>query len=300
MSKSFNQTITDFTTISHDSSADNTALGKSLVNTCIKKVLSSSDFTFNKDSKTYASVAKQQYYNPPYNADKMEYVNVYYGGVWYSLKEVRDGKSWRTLNNVAVYSDVPQYWYISNRTHKFGIYPIPSSTGTVIQVGFTKKIRDLSVADYTTGTVTNTLNSTAVVGAATVWTKGMIGRFIKITSADTIAGDYWFEITAVTDGTHLTVREEIPAAVAGASYTIAELIPLPDGFEDIPLWYALSIYYQTKEIPALSLRWEKEYLGGLNDLVTSDSRSVVGILKKQGIVSGIDPNVNPWAIEITE
>ena len=300
MAKSFQQTITDFTTMSHDSSADNVTLGKSLVNTCIKKVLSSSDFTFNKDSNTYASVANQQYYDPPYNAAKMEYVNVYYGGVWYYLKEVRDGKSWRILNNVSVHSDVPQYWYISNRTHKFGIYPIPCSDDTEIQVGFTKKIRDLSVADYVTGTVTNTLNSTAIVGVLTVWTKGMIGRFIKITSADTIAGDYWFEITAVTDATHLIVREEIPAAIVGASYTIAELIPLPDGFEDIPLWYALSIYYQTKEMPALSLRWEKEYESGLDNLITSDSRSVVGILEKQGIVSGLDPNTNPWAIEITE
>ena len=299
MSKSFNQTITDFTTISHDSSADNTALGKSLVNTCIKKVLSSSDFTFNKDSKTYASVALQQTYDPPYNAAKMEYVNVYYGGVWYFLKEVRDGESWRKLNNVAVYSDVPQYWYISNRTKKFGIFPIPASDDTVIKAGFTKKTRDLSVADYTTGTVTNTADSTAIVGVLTVWNKKMIGRSIKITSADTIVGDYWFEITAVTDATHLTVREEIPAAVAGASYTIAELIPLPDGYDDIPLWYALSVYFQTRE-KDLSAMWRGEYLVGIDDLKSNDSRSAVGILKKQGIVSGLDPNVNPWAIEITE
>jgi hypothetical protein len=296
--KSFAQTNTDFTTLSHDASTANVALGKSLINTCIKKVLSLSNWTFNKDSKTYASVALQQEYDPPYNAAKLEYVNVYYGGVWYAPIEVRNGTQWRLLNNVTVYSDIPNYWYVSNRTKKWSLSPIPSSTGTVIKVGFTKKIRDLSVADYTTGTITTTANSTAIVGVLTVWTKRMIGEYIKITSADTIVGDYWFEITGVTDATHLTVREEVPVAVAGASYTIAEMIPLPDGFEDIPLWYALSIYYQQREQPVLAGNWERMYKEGIAELERRDARSVVGILEQQGEIGGIDPNSNVWGIEI--
>ena len=296
--KSFTQTYTDFLTLSHDSSTANTTLGKSLINTCIKKVLSLSDWTFNKDSKTYASVAQQQDYDPPYNAAKMEYVNVYYGGVWYVPREVRNGTSWRLLNNVVVYSDIPNYWHISNRTKKWGLFPIPTSTGTVMKVGFTKKIRDLSVADYVTGTITNIADSTAIVGTLTVWNKRMIGRYVQITSTDTILGDYWFEIVDVTDTTHLTVREKIPVAITGANYTIAEMIPFPDGFEDIPLWYALSIYYQMREAPVLGREYERMYKEGIEDLERRDSRSAVDVLEKQGKISGLDPNSNSWAIEI--
>lgn len=296
--KSFSQTNTDFLTISHDSSTANTALGKSLINTCIKKVLSLSDWTFNRDSKTYASVASQQEYDPPYNAAKLEYINVSYGGVWYAPREVRDERSWRLLNNVSVSSNVPEYWYVSNRTKKWGLFAIPSSTGTVIEVGFIKKIRDLSVTDYTTGTITTIADSTAIVGVTTVWNKRMIGESIKITSADTVLGDYWFEIVDVTDATHLTVREKVPVVVAGASYTISEMIPLPDGFEDLPLWYALSIYYQMREKPVLAREYERMYTGGIEDLKLRDSRSVVGVLEKQGKLNPMDPNEDPRAIEI--
>ena len=87
--KSFNQTVSDFRTLSGDNSTDTQTLGKSLINTCIKRVLARADQTFNKDSKTYTSVASQQDYDPPYNAARLEGVSVYVGGVWYVPQEVR-------------------------------------------------------------------------------------------------------------------------------------------------------------------------------------------------------------------
>jgi len=297
--KSFNQTVSDFQTLSGDNSTDTQTLGKSLINTCIKRVLARADWTFNKDSKTYTSVASQQDYDPPYNAARLEGVSVYVGGVWYAPQEVRSGEAWRKLNAVTVTSDIPNYWYVSNRTKKWSLFPIPSSSGNTMVLKFLKKIRDYSAADYTTGTITTTANSTAIVGDTTVWTKRMIGRYIQITSADTIIGDYWFEITDVIDATHLTVRELVPVAVTGASYTIAEMIPLPDGFEDIPLWYALDLYYQMREAPVLAREYERMWKESLEELEGRDARSSVDILKKQGKLYPTNPNENPWAITIT-
>jgi len=297
--KSFTQSGTDFTTISRDASANNLALGKSLINTCIKKIISISDWTFIRDSKDYTSVAAQSEYDPPYNAARIASVQVYTGGMWYVPKEIRDDEQWRVITSTTASSDIPQFWFISTSTKKICLYPTPVLATNTIRVYFTKKIRDLSVADYTTGTITTTLGSTAITGALTVWTKRMIGEYIKITSADTIVGDYWFEITEVTDATHLTVREVVPVAVAGANYTIAEVIPFPDGYEDIPLWYALSMYHLMREQPTLSREFERMWKEGLDELKLRDARSVRDILEQQDFSGVVDPNYNPWTITLT-
>lgn len=296
--KTFTQTYTDFQTLSNDASAGTLTLGKSLINLAIHRVLGRGDWNFNKDRKDYLSVALQQEYDPPYNADKIEYVNVYSSLIWYVPHELRTGSYWRILNRTTVYSDIPIYWNVSTRTRKIGIYPIPANAGNTIRIGFTKKIRDLSVADYTTGTVTTTVNSTTITGALTVFTPRMVGRYIKITSADTVLGDMWLEISGYTSPTVITVRESVPVAVVGASYTIAELIPFPDGFEDIPLWFALDKYYQMREKPALGREYERMWKEALDELERRDIRSATGILEKQTPIRPVDVNSDPWAIDI--
>jgi hypothetical protein len=82
MAKSFTQVVADFLTFSNDSNA--TTFAKSLVNTGIHYILSLQDWNFNKDSITYASVASQQDYDKPMPSDKIRYVNVYSGSIWYA------------------------------------------------------------------------------------------------------------------------------------------------------------------------------------------------------------------------
>jgi hypothetical protein len=265
----------------------------------IHRVLGRGDWNFNKDRKDYTTVAQSQYFDPPYNADKIEYANVYSNLIWYVPKELRSGSYWRVLNRTEVYSDIPQYWNISTRTRKIGLYPIPATAGNTVRIGFTKKIRDLSVADYTTGTVTTTANSTTITGAGTTFTPRMVGEWIKITSTTTVLGDMWLEINGYTSATVITVRESVPVAVAGASFTIAELIPFPDGFEDIPLWFALDKYYQMREKPTLGREYERMWKEALDELERRDIRSATGILEKQTPIKPIDPNTDPWAIDIT-
>jgi hypothetical protein len=108
----------------------------------------------------------------------------------------------------------------------------------------------------------------------------------------------WLEINGYTSGTVITVRESVPVAVAGASFTIAELIPFPDGFEDIPLWFALDKYYQMREKPALGREYERMWKEALDELERRDIRSATGILEKQTPITPVDVNSDPWAIDI--
>jgi hypothetical protein len=297
--KSFTQTYTDTQSITKDSSADALTLLKMWINECAHHILSLSDWNFNKDSKQLTSIALQQDYDPPYNAAKISYVRIYVGGVWYTPKEVKSGTLWSKLNYVAIYSDVPNYWHVHNRSRKIGIYPVPSSTAQTIKIGFTKRIRDLSVADYTTGTVSTTANSTTIVGAGgATFNPKMVGRWIKITSADTVLGDMWFEISDYTNATTIVVRESMPVAITGASYVIAEMIPFMDGFEEIALKYALDKYYQFREKPALAREYERQWTESVSEMMARDQRSADGVLEKETPLTVQDPNADPWAIQI--
>jgi len=73
-----------------------------------------------------------------------------------------------------------------------------------------------TVATYTTGTVEGSSGSATITGTSTVWTSGMVNRYIRIGS-----NTFFHRITAVASGTSLTIEDTLPAAVAaGATYTI--------------------------------------------------------------------------------
>lgn len=71
---------------------------------------------------------------------------------------------------------------------------------------------------YSTGTLSVNYNSTSVTGSGTTWTATMVGQSILI-------GDYWFEITARTSDTAITISPAFHAPnVTGATYVIATTV----------------------------------------------------------------------------
>src|SRR3990167_5252461 len=112
MAKSFNSIVADFTTLNQDSSG--TAIGKTLLNIGIKKILNVFDWSFNKDFKIISTGTGIQYYDPPYNALKIDYVRTAYGNLWNTPQEVKDSGDWRLLNATTVSSSIHTYWNISN------------------------------------------------------------------------------------------------------------------------------------------------------------------------------------------
>lgn len=78
--------------------------------------------------------------------------------------------------------------------------------------------RLLTVAPYTTGTITVVKGSTAVVGSGTTFTSAMVGRQLKVSG---VTG--WYNIASVTDATNLDLEIGYGGNnAAGASYFIAQ------------------------------------------------------------------------------
>lgn len=73
--------------------------------------------------------------------------------------------------------------------------------------------------NYSTGTVSITRDTTTVTGAGgAAFTQAMVGRFILLQ-------EFWYEITAVTDSTHLTIGVNFSGTtLSGATYVLANII----------------------------------------------------------------------------
>ena len=294
MNKTFIQLATDYTTLSRDDSAANLTLGKSLINTFISKVLVVRDWVFNRSSYAETSVANQQSYPKPYNCWRIRSIKVKVGDLYYFPKEITSREIWTNLNRTVVTSDSASRFFVENDTIE--LYPVPSTAGNTITIYFQKLIKDLGAADYETGTVSvTTPYTTAVVGStspATVWVAAMVGKHLIPTD-----DGYAYEISAVGSPTSITTVREVRMTLSESAYKIAELIPLPFGFQDIPLWFALSIYFQSKEGSINQSReYERMAREGLAELLRRDAKSTGSILTKTELeeVEGlIDVNKYP-------
>ena len=296
MQKTFNQSVEDFTTLSRDSSTANETLGKSLINTFIGKILTSRDWVFNRSSYEDASVADQQSYPKPYNCAKIRSIKVNVSDVNYFPTEITDRNVWANLNRTEVSSDSAQYFFVE--TDAVELYPIPATAGNTITIYFQKLIKTLSATDYTTGEMSvTTPYTTAIVGSpgTIAWTSAMVGRWIVPTD-----DGYAYEISAVGHASSITTEREVRMSLTNSEYKITEMIPLPTGFQDLPLWASLSVYFQKKEGSVSQAReYERLYREGLERLLRTDSKSTGSVLSKSDLagVEGII-NINDYPLDM--
>lgn len=235
--------------LTNNSSSGNLTDGDEIINSEIGRVLSVRPFPFLDRETTTTTVANQQYVEVPANFRKIKTVRVQQGTTNYHPKEVPSRQFWDNLNSVTASSytsNAPEWFYLFNG--RVYIWPTPSVAGTTTvygRIGFNR----LNIADNTTGTITTaTTGSTTVVGSGTSWHALMAGRFIRITEADSAnsGDDEWYEIASVTNTTTIVlVKPYLGASIAAgsAALTIGQTIPLPDGYQEIPIYRAVQIYY---------------------------------------------------------
>lgn len=234
--------------ITKDTSTANLTLGDQWINDGQRMAIGKGTYTFMEKSFTTPTVASQQFYQLPYDYGKLiAPPKITIGNVQYVPVESPDLTYWILINtNTSVVSDIPQYYYILN--NQIGFYPTPSSSGNTITLEYKRTLKDLSLADYTTGTIVSVANGgTAVVGSGTSWTAPMVGQVIRITDSDTAnKGDgYWYEISAAS-ATAITLTKPYggTAISAGsAAYTIGQIPILPENYQILPVYFAASTFW---------------------------------------------------------
>lgn len=233
-----------FGKLSSDSGSANLTVGDTLMNEGDRKVITYKPWGFREKTITKSTIASQQFYS--IGNGRVRNVTVTIGSTKYTPREVKTRDNWDRLNQSTSLSNTPEYYFVGDG--RVGFYPTPSSsTASAITVNLLQGHKDLSIADYSTGTITTT-SSTTITGSSTVWTSQMAGRWIRITDSDTAnTGDgQWYEISSVTSTTVLELVSPYlgTAITAGsAAYVIGQSSIIPEDFQMISLHYALEQYF---------------------------------------------------------
>ncbi len=198
--------------------------------------------TTGTQSGTHSVVTR--FKNLPQYVDRISNPTVTVGSYIYSPKECPDRMTWDKINMVTFASDIPIWWF--NYGGKLGFSPRPSTASNLVTINSKQLAKDLTVADYTTGTITTTSGNT-ITGSGTTWTAQMAGRWLQITDGNGSVGDgYWYKILSVASTTSLTLEKAYAGtalSAASANYTIAQCSLMPEQYQDLSVYGALRTYF---------------------------------------------------------
>lgn len=190
-----------------------------------------------------------QFYNIPANISKLTNDTLTVGQQKFTPKFIFTREEWDLINFLPYNSDIPAYLFIYNG--QLGVFPIPSTTGNILSFNYKARVPDLSIADYSTGTITTmAAGSTSVTGSGTTWTGigpsskdlGYLGLYLR---ADPPKGDgIWYPISQITaDTTIILANPTVTATTTGATYTIGQFPLLAEDFQDMLVYGALMTYF---------------------------------------------------------
>ena len=196
-----------------------------------------------------ATIGGVQFYPFPPNYSKLKDITITVGVLKWTLSEIRTREEWDNLNVFPYYASIPSKFFIypgGDKGGQIGIWPIPSTTGNVITYNYKFRVPDLSIADYSTGTVTVANGSTSVTGAGTSWTPTtnaqLESRWIQI--SQTAGDNLWYQVQSVNSTTSITLYQPYQGInVSGGSYTLGQMPLIAEDFQDMLVWKALQYYF---------------------------------------------------------
>lgn len=241
-----------------DESATTLTLIKRYLNQGAKKFGAKLSREWRTSRRTFGTVADQQFYDLPADAIRVKTIVVTIDGVPYPLEEIEDEDMWNELNMRESTSDIPEYFFVRGGS-EFGLFPKPSTTtANAIAVRYERRMRDMSAADYTAGTITLTNDSTTVTGVGTTFIEAMVGRWIRI---DDPNGDgMWYKIEDFTSTTVLVLERKYQGDTLGtANYTIGEMPDIPEEFHENIVDYACYRYYRKRKDRSMAREFKSDF-----------------------------------------
>jgi len=207
------------------------------INKAVRYIIATLGNHLVEKQQTTVTVEDQQYYHLPPDCDKITSATWTQGGVDYPLQVIEANEHWEELNQIDFSgSAIPQL--IFPRAFDIGLWPIPQTADETITLNYIKKVKDMSAADYTDGTVDITTNTVAVSGTDTTFTAAMVGRWFKAND-----DGVWYPISAYSSATAITLETYFEgSSVAGGYYTIGESPDIPEDLHEYIPYKAAASY----------------------------------------------------------
>ncbi len=202
------------------------------------------DAPLTTTATTAITVSALQSYPLPSDYSKLKTGTLTVGTLKWTPTEILTRAEWDNLNVFPYYSDTPNNFFIWQ--NQFNLWPIPSTSGNVISFNYKRRVPDLSLDDYTTGTISVSTGSVTVTGSGTTFTltKNLISesRWIQFATGDNL----WYQVASVDSTTQITLTAPyMGTTLAGVTYTLGQMPILPEDFQDMLVWKPLMFYYST-------------------------------------------------------
>ena len=262
--KSFQEIYTELQDATGDDSSGQLTIFKRHVNDTQRIVASKAPFLTLETTATKATVASQEGYQISNSINKIRslYVTLT-GGTIYRPDPVEDPTFWEYLKSLEA-SDDDAVRYYMRQGNQILLWPEPTVATSTITIRGRKKLKDLSLADYTTGTITSVTNGDeTVTGSSTSWVAGTIGNWIRI---DYTTGDFqWYEISSITSTTVLELLkpyEGTTISAATETYTIGEFSEVPEDYDSLLFYRPMALYHMSQRDMIEADKWWRLYDGG--------------------------------------
>jgi len=294
MALSFQDAYTKFQTISGSTNATDLTQAKQDINIGYSRFNAAIMRYFTRKQAFTDLVAQQRYYQTPVDTVRVMNVTATVSGSYaYPLKQIRDEQDWRELLIVPGYASnfITHYFVYGN--DQIGLYPLPAQT-VASGLRFVYQPQDvyLTKDDYITGTVAITNGSTAVIGTGTSWTQAAHGN-LQLQVTDGSDGN-WYDILAVNSTTSITLKTPYVGPSISSVYRLGQPFIFPPEYDDTPVDYALSRFYESRNNPVRAKYHNDKYQESVTDALEKYASSSTSRV----ITDEID-FVNLWRIPPT-
>jgi hypothetical protein len=207
------------------------------------------------------------------------------GSVNYPLIPVESRQNYLELTAIQVIaSGMPQRYFVERDSFK--IWPTPQGTYTGV-IYYHYRDRNLSVADFTGGTITVTNGSPTVTNDTALFTPAMVGRWFTVTDPTVAGQGYWYRVIAYVSTTVLTLYQTYTGTTCTTtSYNIGETPELPEELHALLPWGTAADFYggMRKDPDSFTYYDNLFYTGS----PTNSSREIGKAVAMGGLIGGIN------------
>jgi hypothetical protein len=294
MAISYQDSFLKFQSISGSNNSNDLTQAKQDINIGYKRFNAAISRYFTRKQAFTDIVANQRYYQIPVDAIRVMSVTVTAStGFNVPLTEVKSERQWREwliVDSIST-SFITHYFVYGN--DQIGLYPKPAQTVSQgLRFVYQPQDVDLTKLDYTTGTVAINNGSVALTGTGTSWTAAAYGN-MQFQGTDGSDGNF-YDIAAINSTTSITLKTPyVGPSVSGIAYRLGQMFIFPGEFNDVPVDYALSRFYESRNNPTRAKYHFDKFTTAVNDAVEAYSSATVSNV----IVDGEDAGAlqpNPW------
>lgn len=292
MAITFQEAYTKFQTLSGSTNATNLLQAKQDINIGYARFNAAIARYFTRKQGFADIVANQRYYQTPVDAIRVSNVTITVpGGNPYPLEQVQSEQEWRYLLITPSYSSsfITHYFVYGN--DQIGLYPLPSTAvSSGLRYVYQPSDVFLTKDDYTTGTITLSNGGVTVTGVGTSWSQASMGM-MQFQVTDGSDGN-WYDILAVNSTTSITLKTPyVGPSVAATTYRLGQLFIFPTEYDDTPVDYALSRFWESRSNPARAQYHLNKYQASVDDAVEKYATSSLS-----NVITGENEGLNLWLI----